>query len=262
MPYSLGRHVNHDPRSRAYRVEQVDTLGPVEWTRRSPIFDQGDLGSCTGNAAAGWEATDNKDRSGLSILTEANAVAIYSAATKIDPYPGSYPPDDTGSDGLSVAKVLVSTGAAVSYLHAFGLADVKSALQSGPGMIGINWYDGMFEPDSRGVVAISGSVAGGHEPLVVGWDADGSLGYPAPWKVANSWGTAWGDRGYFYMSDATFTRLLAEDGDFTQPQAPPDDPTPPTPPAPPEPVPPTPDTRKWWQKVIDWVVALWHRVWD
>ena len=30
------------------------------------------------------------------------AVALYSDATKVDAYPGTYPPDDTGSSGLAI----------------------------------------------------------------------------------------------------------------------------------------------------------------
>ena len=56
--FALGRHVNHDPRSRrfAFRAQQA-TLAPVFHERHVPIFDQGSLGSCTGNAALGILAT-------------------------------------------------------------------------------------------------------------------------------------------------------------------------------------------------------------
>ena len=51
----LGRHVRHDPRSLAYQVAAVDpaTLTSVRHVRGIPVLDQGDLGSCTGNAAEG-----------------------------------------------------------------------------------------------------------------------------------------------------------------------------------------------------------------
>jgi hypothetical protein len=50
----LGRHVGHDPRSRAYAVSE--DLLPGSYASavhqvRIPVLDQGDLGSCTGNAA-------------------------------------------------------------------------------------------------------------------------------------------------------------------------------------------------------------------
>jgi hypothetical protein len=73
----LGRHVRHDPRSRAYQVRPRAPLAKsVSWERQTPILDQGDLGSCTGNAACGvlggpvitgvnwYEGFDNPDASG------------------------------------------------------------------------------------------------------------------------------------------------------------------------------------------------------
>lgn len=219
-PHPLGRHVNHDPASLNYlfsaiRPEAQLTVASKEWTRRSPIFDQGNLGSCTGNAGAGWEATDDAERPGVTGVTEADAVSLYSDATKIDPYAGQYPPTDTGSDGLSIAKVLKSRGVIDQYTHGTSTTDVQIAIQSTPVLIGVPWYEGMFNPDAHGVVSISGQVAGGHEIIVVGYDHDGSLGYPAPYKLANSWGTGWGDQGFFYMTEATLSRLLSEQGDCT-----------------------------------------------
>jgi hypothetical protein len=45
--HRLGRNINHDPRSLRFVVApaQVDTT--VSWPRKVPIFDQGQLGSCT-----------------------------------------------------------------------------------------------------------------------------------------------------------------------------------------------------------------------
>lgn len=217
-PYPLGRHVNHDERSRDFpfsaRPESARSIGPKEWTRRSPIFDQGQVGSCTGNAGVGWESTDDAVRQGSATKVEADALALYSDATKIDPYKGTYPPDDTGSDGLSIAKVLKARGVVDVYTHIFKTADVKIALQTTPVLIGIPWYQGMFNPDGHGVVTKSGALAGGHELIVVGWD-DGTLGWPAAYKIANSWGTGWGAQGFCFMSEDTLSTLLADQGDGT-----------------------------------------------
>src|SRR5690349_3550882 len=54
----LGRHVNHDPRSRRFPVRTAPVpLRTVEHERHVGVFQQGDLGSCTGNAALGCMAT-------------------------------------------------------------------------------------------------------------------------------------------------------------------------------------------------------------
>jgi len=179
-----------------------------------PIFDQGSLGSCTGNAAVGavgtWpliEAIPVNQQSGLN---EAEAVHIYSIATTLDTSPGSYPPDDTGSDGVSVAKACKSAGLISGYTHCFSLAAVQAALQTTPVIIGINWYSGFDNPNAAGFVKVSGSVRGGHEVCLVAIDVVAKTV-----TAANSWGASWGAAGYFTFSWADLERLLSEQGDAT-----------------------------------------------
>ncbi|GAA4344868.1 hypothetical protein [Angustibacter luteus] len=211
--HPLGRHVNHDPRSRAYaHLSTGRTLQSVRHTRHVPVFDQGSLGSCTGNALTGALATDPLF-GGLpqgTTLDEDKAVEIYSAATKIDPYDGEYPPDDTGSDGLSVAKVAQSLGLISGYRHAFSLADALDALQDGPVITGVEWFAGFDRPSADGTVEISGEVRGGHEIVVDEYDAaTGKIG------LTNSWGDGWGVDGRFHMTAATWGKLLDRQGDVT-----------------------------------------------
>jgi hypothetical protein len=77
----LGRHVQHDPRSLRYAhgVLPKTAIKTVDWTRRAPIFDQGQLGSCTGNAAAGLLGTDSATRPGL---TWVHSWTVYRAPTR------------------------------------------------------------------------------------------------------------------------------------------------------------------------------------
>jgi hypothetical protein len=105
----LGRQLVLDSRSLAYTVERdgdamATPLQSKHWERRLGILQQGDLGSCTANAATGALGTEPfYSQVGHRVLpdgvdlAEAYAVALYSAATKVDPWPGSYPPEDTGS---------------------------------------------------------------------------------------------------------------------------------------------------------------------
>lgn len=236
----LGRHVRHDPRSRQYAIPELPArhIQSQRWLRRVPIFDQGNLGSCTGNAAAGWLATDDSTRTGLVTLPDGSsvdeklAVSIYSAATKVDSYSGSYPPDDTGSDGISVAKVLQTKGLAQSYQHAFSVQAVYSALQSGPGFAGTTWYNSMFNPSSDGKIPVdkASGVAGGHEYVISRIDV--TNGTVTKIWMDNSWGPSWGVNGSAWFDPADFTALLADQGDFTVPIAVAPVPVPPTPPSP------------------------------
>jgi hypothetical protein len=219
----LGRHVEHDPRSLRYAhgVLPTSAIRPVQWVRRVPVFDQGQLGSCTGNAAAGLIGTDSSVRKGLTgvktsqgayDVDENLAVAIYKLATTLDNVPGQYPPDDTGSSGLGAAKALKKLGLAVGYTHAFSLAALKSALQTGPAMLGIVWLNSMFDPMPSGTLTVdkTSGVAGGHEIVCSGWDG-------SRFRLDNSWGASWADSGSCWVTETDMQWLLSQQGDVTVP---------------------------------------------
>lgn len=210
----LGRRVNHDPRSRAFPARMVPPtapLVPVMHRHFGPVLDQGSLGSCTGNAAAQAMNSRPLHLRATRYLTQADAVSIYSDATKIDPWEGEYPPTDTGSDGLSVAKVLKARGYISEYRHTFTWDGFRRALQLAPLLVGINWYMDMYFPDRKGNVHVGGAWQGGHEVLALGDDARGHITF------LNSWGPKWGRAGRFRLSYWDFQRLLLdEQGDATQ----------------------------------------------
>lgn len=220
----LGRHVRHDPRSLQYLYPEAvpAALTSVRWDRHIPILDQGDLGSCTGNAAEGCVGTGAlygpiptslvARPTGDATADEKQAVALYSEATKLDDQPGSYPPDDTGSDGLSVAKAAVKAGLVSGYQHATSLNATLAALANGPVIVGVNWYDSFDTPDANGLVTITkdATVRGGHEFVLDELDTVNELV-----GASNSWGTSFGVDGRFYFSYADLQRLLKEEGDCT-----------------------------------------------
>lgn len=211
-PGRLGRNVNHDPRSLRYLVPSQGMQVSKTWSRRTPVLDQGDLGSCTGNASVGVLGTD-PFFAGLDQhedLDETLAVEVYSLATSLDPFDGAYPPDDTGSDGLSAAKACKQLGLISGYQHATSLSAMVDALQVGPVIVGVNWYEGFDNPDLAGKVKVSGAVRGGHEFEVCGVDVEARM-----FHAVNSWGTSWGKSGHFFFSFGDMTRLLSEDGDCT-----------------------------------------------
>lgn len=214
----LGRHVEHDPRSRDYAYEATaGALVAVEHTRHGSIFDQGQLGSCTGNAACGARNTEPLWNSDDHVIAEAGAVDVYSLATRLDgTRDGYYPPTDTGSTGLAVAKAMKQEGMIGSYQHAFDMAAALTALQHGPVITGVAWYEGFDNPDANGLVKIAGQIRGGHEIVARGYEpgqaADGS---DALIKLDNSWGTSWGLNGSFFWTVATWQKLLNQQGDVT-----------------------------------------------
>jgi hypothetical protein len=211
----LGRHILHDSRSLAYRYQRSGAaLRSVLHTRHIGILNQGDVGACTGNAETGALGCDPFFATipgAASLLNEAEALALYSAAEVIDG-DGPYPPNDDGSNGLSVCKAAKNAGLISGYVHCLSLADVLDALQERPVIIGSNWYDSFDSPSSSGMIAITpgSAVRGGHEYVMRGIDVDAQTVFSD-----NSWGDDWGDGGSFTYSWETLEQLLAEQGDGT-----------------------------------------------
>lgn len=244
----LGRQKRHDSRSLDYlyprRVDDPKTLKSIRHKTNIPTLNQGDIGSCTGNALTKaishsplWVAIVQA----LLSTTDADAdeqvaVSIYSDATKLDPYSGTYPPTDTGSDGLSVAKVAVARKLISGFQHATDLNTALTALADGPEIIGIDWYQDMFTPDADGRLHPTGALAGGHEICVDELDVENERVW-----IHNSWGDGWGIEGRAYLTWADFETLLKAGGDVTI-LVPATEPAPkPTPPPAPKPTPTDPD---------------------
>jgi len=214
----LGRHRLVDSRSAAYPYQAATV--PVVTTghpRHIPILDQGNLGSCTGNAmvgAAGTSPVFEALPAGYPVLDEAEAVKLYSAATRLDAFAGAFPPTDTGSDGTSVDKAAQAAGLISGYTHANGIDQILQALMAGPALFGIDWYDSFDTPATDGLVAITANayVRGGHEVVGRRVDADRKwIGFD------NSWSADWGSAGSFWMSWDDVASLMANGGDCVVP---------------------------------------------
>jgi hypothetical protein len=233
----LGRHLVLDARSLAYTVErELQDLGgaipiePQEWLSPVPVLDQGQLGSCTGNAgtyalAALYGQDDLADVS-LGVLggevwrlgadagaDEQFAVELYHLATVDDGFPGTYPPDDTGSSGLGVCRALRAAHLVNRYAWATTLRGFGSALQRGGVMVGTPWLNAWFEPGPDGFVDadpswLNSGVAGGHEVYVEALEAwDDHDPSKSVVRFRNSWGPAWGDHGSGRMRLSTYVAL-------------------------------------------------------
>jgi hypothetical protein len=214
----LGRHVVHDSRSLRFLAPAKDpkTLASARHTINIPILDQGNVGSCTGHAATAALGGNALWRAGSTVLTpdatqaHEYAVGIYSDATALDPWPGQYVPDDTGSDGLSVAKVLQQRGLISGYTHATSLDAALAALADAPVIVGTNWLRGMFDPRQDGQVVVSGPIDGGHEYCLDEIDVENKVAW-----IRQSWGPTWGLSGRAWLTWADLGKLLADDGDCT-----------------------------------------------
>lgn len=215
----LGWHQHHDPRSRGFAISAhpaFDPKAPISarsWKTAHHPLDQGELGSCTGNACI--RMCQEMVGAVLHRGDEKHAVSLYKLATQLDGVPGQYPPDDTGSTTVGVLKAAQQRGYIGSYRWAFSAREFLWALSYlGPCIIGIDWYEGFDTPRPSGELVIAGNVRGGHELVVDAvvpdklWDGGG---YVEGW---NSWGPSWGPLGGRYrISWATWLKLAAAGGE-------------------------------------------------
>src|ERR1700686_88269 len=208
----LGRHVEHDPRSREFVAKRAPQIESVKHQATGLPLDQGEIGSCTANALCG--ALDSApDFTGGTPLTEHDAVKLYELETKLEGQP--YPPNDPGGSGLMVCKAAEQLGLLSSYQHAFGLQHALEALALPPVITGIKWYSSFDPPDpATGMVKLdpSSAIRGGHEIVADEIDAENKLVW-----FWNSWGTQYGLGGRFCMAWADWGTLLEDQGDVTIP---------------------------------------------
>jgi hypothetical protein len=208
----LGRHVEHDPRSREFAAKRAPQIESVKHQATGLPLNQGEIGSCTANALCG--ALDSApDFTGSTPLTEHDAVQLYELETKLEGQP--YPPNDPGGSGLMVCKAAKQLGLLSSYQHAFGLQQALEALMLRPVITGIKWYSSFDSPDpATGLVKLdsASTVRGGHEIVADEIDASNKLVW-----FWNSWGTQYGLGGRFCMAWDTWGTLLEEQGDVTVP---------------------------------------------
>jgi hypothetical protein len=186
---NLGRQKVHDPRSKAFAV--TAPIDKSKWRSKTiRIYDPPKNpnqchGECTGVAkCVQMNAVGNRVTGIIFGMTDAHR--FYHEATRLDPFDGEWPPDDTGSSGLASAKAAQKLGIGGEYLHIFNGADgVVQQIQEGHVVsVGTWWYEDMFEPSSLGIIQPTGKQVGGHQYAARGYDARRDLVLIRCW-----WGT-------------------------------------------------------------------------
>lgn len=190
-----------------------------------PVYDQGELGSCTANAIAGAYQFDEMKEKEKGVITPSR-LFIYYGERAIE---GTVTEDSGGflQDGIDFIH---QTGVCPETTWAYdinkftekppqncytvaenhkctsfkqlsqNLNQLKQCLINGyPFVFGIQVYD-EFESDAvakTGIVPMptpSSSNLGGHAIMCVGYDDEHK------WFICrNSWGSDWGEKGYFFL---------------------------------------------------------------
>ena len=95
-------------------------------------------------------------------------------------------------DGSAIKKFKCQAGSTV---EAKGAAKIKTLIEgSGPVETGFTVYADFFNYKSGVYHHVSGSAQGGHAVKIIGWGVENGTSY---WICANSWGTSWGESGFF-----------------------------------------------------------------
>jgi C1A family cysteine protease len=214
----------------AKRPTKVD-LRPLD----GPIEDQGDLGSCTANAIAGnLQFIEKKDKLPVDMFSR---LFIYYGERLIE---GTVS-EDSGSTLRDGIKTLAANGAChestwpydpsrftevppqaafdeamnhriSQYLRLLSLDDMKNCIATGyPFVFWFQVYQAFESPKvaKTGIVSFpkkGEQCIGGHAVMALGYnDSTGRF------IVRNSWGTDWGQKGYFELPYSFFSKGLADD---------------------------------------------------
>lgn len=200
----LDRLVQFDPKSRNFPIRSIVPNKPRSFTWSvNHWFDQKAEGACVGFA---WAHEMVARPRVVRNVSESWAMELYRTARTLDEWPGE---DYEGTSVIAGAKACQNLGMIKEYRWAFGIDDLRLALgYKGPAVLGLNWYEGMFDPDADGYLKPTGALAGGHAIL-----AYANSERHKRISVWNSWGKDWGNAGTAYIRYEDLARLLAEQGE-------------------------------------------------
>jgi len=222
-----------DPKDeRDYQVNKLLTVpsklaSSVDWTdEMTPVKDQANLGSCVAFAVCAVKEWQEKKEWKTEIGTKKNydmsEQFLYYKCKEIDKWP-----DQEGTSFRYAMKVLSKNGVPVeigwqydpdykgkpekwaesvaqwyrcgSYWRITTLEEMKTLLAlKGPQVAGILCFNEIFNPNKDAIITMPSKrrkSIGGHAICLVGYDDSASL-----LKFKNSWGTAYGENGYAYIS--------------------------------------------------------------
>ncbi len=203
----LGRLPSSDERDKKHLIRPLGASDRLSryWNANGWWGDQGHRPHCVGFAWTHWVEDGPVTHGGIAPIVVPSDV--YREAQKVDEWTGE------NYDGTSVragAKVLQSKGLISEYKWAWNLDTlIYAILEMGPVVVGTNWYTGMFFPDSKHVISINGRIEGGHAYLINGVNVTKKL-----FRIKNSWGREWGNKGHAYISFEDMAKLIAEDGEI------------------------------------------------
>jgi hypothetical protein len=218
MPHRLGRLQHTDVRDACYLLPhplKLPTLTKKTWADGGKAWDQGETSECVAYSSNRFLIASPVRQH----VWPAGIDAFYAECQKVDPWANE--PHD-GTTVRAAFKVLKAAGYVSEYRWAFDVPTIVNQLLTvGPVVVGTDWTNELFTPDSKDFIHVSPSgsseynVVGGHAYLLTGVDrkgkcTDGTTGW---FELQNSWGPSWGREGKARISFADFTLLLNHAGE-------------------------------------------------
>ena len=177
------------------------------------VKNQGSTGSCVAHAISSvieyFNSVQNNDKTemstvyiygnrensthkgeGMIIRKAIAATCKYGDVPKVD-FPGNKEVPEAIKDFEQAKESLYEKGQLskfTSYYRLNSKNDIKASLiNNGPVVMSLRWYDDIKV--KQGVITTEcGSSDGNHCMVIYGWNEQG-------WKILNSWGLGWGNRG-------------------------------------------------------------------
>ena len=214
------------------RLSRTAIQNPRSYTWACPIWlDQGSEGACVGFGCAHEAAARPVEVSGLT--NDYARTRVYWEAQKIDPWSGgAYPGANPFYEGTSVlagVQIMQRIGFYSEYHWALTLEQLVVGVgYTGPAILGLDWYEGMFDTDENGWIRAEGFLAGGHCILAIGVRCVWPKGVAKTFAnldldrsyilLHNSWGRSWGVDGRAKISLRDMDRLLNANGEACFPK--------------------------------------------
>ena len=218
-----------DPRDanfpfRLKRHEEPVALATKRWAFFDRIIDQGFTGTCVGHMLK-YELAFGPVIE-VDMHEAPSAFELYRQCCLRDPWPENDNGDlDFGTSMNAAGRVLRDMGRIERWEHSENPDDVLKFIAGvnadgkhigGPVMVGVPWYEGMFDTDSLGYVHATGEIAGYHAILLPHYNVEkDELWFPQSWGYFfGPWDRERGRQtGYGRMSGATLRTLFENGGE-------------------------------------------------
>lgn len=211
------RNINYPVRT---LLPTTGTLTEKLWMN-GKMTDQGAEGACVGFSwtveamTSPWRVRigPNWDNPHFTNYPNDFGRKVYRKAQLIDEWAGE------AYEGTSVTagvKVLKNLGLISEYRWAFSMADIRDTLlYQGPVVLGINWYESMYDTRRSGLVTLGGDLVGGHAICLTGYVKSKTLtGENQAYELyrwRNTWGADYGVNGNGWIRAADLERLVFQE---------------------------------------------------